>query len=268
MSSSESESIDQQLVDERQPLHQLAPRALARSGRWSLASLSVGSTGADGQALLLLELDEPAEVGELGVVVVRLGEPAVDAGGRRCGPARRRGRRPRASPPARRAARSVSGSVCSRVLTTMTVGRACCATVSGSTPNSAPVVAAVAGATAAAPMTTSWAVSASRMIAQRRRRPRRAAVAPARRHALPHERRQRALGLRADDAGDVRRNDVHHVDAGVEVAPQRGREAQRQLGVRAAAHRRQDALARPDAALLDDRDVARRLAHDLVDGRR
>ena len=44
-------------------------------------------------------------------------------------------------------------------------------------------------------------------------------------------------------------------------------EADRQLGVRSAADRDQDALDVPRAALLDDRDVAGRLADDLVDRR-
>ena len=36
------------------------------------------------------------------------------------------------------------------------------------------------------------------------------------------ERRQRALDLGADDRVDVRRDDVHDVDVGIEVAPERG----------------------------------------------
>ena len=44
------------------------------------SSSSVGRTRLTREALLLLELDEPAQVGELGVVEVRLGEPALDPG--------------------------------------------------------------------------------------------------------------------------------------------------------------------------------------------
>ena len=54
---------------------------------------------------------------------------------------------------------------------------------------------------------------------------------------------------------------------GLEVAPQGRRVGERQLRVRAAAHGGQDALDVADAALLDDRDVARSVAHDLVNGR-
>ncbi len=49
-------------------------------------------------------------------------------------------------------------------------------------------------------------------------------------------------------------------------APERGREPERQLGVRATPDRHQDALDLGDAALLDDGDVTGRVAHDLVDG--
>ena len=45
------------------------------------SSLRVGQDEADREALLLFQLDEPAEVGELAVVEVRFPEPALDAGG-------------------------------------------------------------------------------------------------------------------------------------------------------------------------------------------
>ncbi len=79
---------------------------------------------------------------------------------------------------------------------------------------------------------------------------------------------QRSLGLGSHQRRDVRRHDVHHVDGRLEVAAERRRVGQRELGVGSAADRRQDALDVLDAALLDDRDVAWRVAHDLVDRRR
>ncbi len=69
----------EQLVDQRELLHQLAPGAVDdRPDRRRLVERR--QNGADRQALLLLELQQPAEVAELGVMEVRLGEPAVDAG--------------------------------------------------------------------------------------------------------------------------------------------------------------------------------------------
>ncbi len=82
---------------------------------------------------------------------------------------------------------------------------------------------------------------------------------------LLDEARQRPLGLRSNYRGNVGRHDVHDVDGRLEVATQGRGVDQRQLGVRAAAHGSQDARHVLDAALLDDRDVARRVAHDLVD---
>ncbi len=92
-------------------------------------------------------------------------------------------------------------------------------------------------------------------------RPRRIAA------VLLDERGQGALRLRAHDRRDVGRHDVHHVDLRLEMTGERSRVGERQLRMRPAADRRQDALDRLDAALLDHRDVARRVAHDLVDGR-
>jgi hypothetical protein len=79
---------------------------------------------------------------------------------------------------------------------------------------------------------------------------------------------QGALGLGADDRVEVGRDNVDDVDGGVEVATEGRRETQRQLGVRSAADRGEDPPDSLHAALLDHADVARTVAHDLVDGRR
>jgi hypothetical protein len=78
---------------------------------------------------------------------------------------------------------------------------------------------------------------------------------------------QRALRLRAYRGCHVARYDVQHIDLRIEVTAQRIGKAHRKLGMRSAAHGRQDALDARHAALLDDRDVAGRLAHHLVDRR-
>ena len=70
---------DEDLVDERHPTHHLAHRPPDdRPDRLLLVERRQDER--DRQALLLLELDEAAEVGELGVVEVRLAEPALDPG--------------------------------------------------------------------------------------------------------------------------------------------------------------------------------------------
>ena len=62
------------------------------------------------------------------------------------------------------------------------------------------------------------------------------------------------------------RHEVHHDDRGVVALGERVGDTERQLGVGPAADRDQDPPDVPRPALLDDGDVARRLAHDLVDG--
>ena len=71
---------DEDLVEERHPPDHLADRAPDdRADRLLLVERRQDE--ADRQALLLLELRQPAQVGELGVVEVRLAEPALDARG-------------------------------------------------------------------------------------------------------------------------------------------------------------------------------------------
>ena len=82
---------------------------------------------------------------------------------------------------------------------------------------------------------------------------------------LLDERGERALGLGADGQRDPGRHEVEDDDRRVVMARDRVGEAQRQLGVGAAADRDEDPPDLLRAALLDDRDVARRVADDLVD---
>ena len=75
---------DEDLVEERHATDHLAHRPPDdRPDRLLLVERRQDER--DRQALLLLELDEAAEVGELGVVEVRLAEPALDAGGHGAG---------------------------------------------------------------------------------------------------------------------------------------------------------------------------------------
>ena len=85
---------------------------------------------------------------------------------------------------------------------------------------------------------------------------------------LLDERRERPFRLGPDGHRDARRDEVEDDDRRVVVGRDGVGEADRELGVRAAADRDEDALDVAGTALLDDRDVARRLADDLVDGRR
>jgi hypothetical protein len=81
----------------------------------------------------------------------------------------------------------------------------------------------------------------------------------------PHERRQRPFGARPVVGRQVWRHDMEDRDLGRERAPQRPGEAERQLGMRTAPDGHEHAGHVADAPLLDHRDVARRVAHDLVD---
>jgi len=82
------------------------------------------------------------------------------------------------------------------------------------------------------------------------------------------ERREGSLGLGADRKRDPGRDEVEDDDRRVVMDRDRVCEAERQFRVWSATHRDQDATDEFAAALLDDRDVARRVADDLVDRRR
>ena len=79
---------------------------------------------------------------------------------------------------------------------------------------------------------------------------------------------QRPLGLGPDRERDAGRDEVEDDDRRVVMPRDRIGKAQGELGVRSAADRDEDAPDLLRAALLDDRDVARRFADDLVDRRR
>ncbi len=85
---------------------------------------------------------------------------------------------------------------------------------------------------------------------------------------LLDERGQGAFRLGTDRHRDAGRHEVEHDDRRAVIRRDRVREAHRELGVGAAADRYEHPLDLARAALLDDRDIARGLAHDLVDGRR
>ena len=82
---------------------------------------------------------------------------------------------------------------------------------------------------------------------------------------LLHERGQRVLGLGADGRRDPGRDEVEDSHRGPVRLGDRVGETDRELGVRPAADRHEDPPDRRGAALLDDSDVAGRVAHDLVD---
>ena len=150
----------------------------------------------------------------------------------------------------------------SRVLTTMTVGFARWAIASGSAPNSD--AARVAGRRRCAHHDEVRALGLAQDrgadvggLAQER--------LGAGGHELAANDGEGPLGLGADRLRDAGRHEVHDDDRGVVAVGERVREAQRQLRVRAAADRDEDPADVAGPALLDDGDVARRLAHDLVD---
>ena len=179
-----------------------------------------------------------------------------------------------------RAARSTASSVsacsarcsnvvrvgCSRVLTTMTVGCASWAMVSGNCPEQRTVGGIVVVRCGGADDHQLGAFRLAHdglgdVLALHDERP------AALRGMAMDERGQGALGLGADRGIDVGRQHVQDVDRRVERARQGIGEVERQLGMWSAADRSEDAFDMTDAALLDDGDVARRVAHDLVDGR-
>ncbi len=94
------------------------------------------------------------------------------------------------------------------------------------------------------------------------------AAHPPRAAVLAHEAVERLLlALQRALAGPLR-HDVQHRHLRPEALAQVAGQAHGQLGVRPAAHRHQDRADVVHAALLDHRDVARRLPHHRVDGRR
>ncbi len=84
---------------------------------------------------------------------------------------------------------------------------------------------------------------------------------------LLDERRQRPFRLRADGHRDAGRHEVEDDDRRPMVLGDGVGEADGELGVRTAADRHEHALDVARSTLLHDRDIGRRFADDLVDGR-
>ena len=245
---------DEDLVEERHPAHHLADRPPDdRADRLLLVERRQDE--ADRQALLLLELDEPAQVGELGVVEVRLAEPALDPGGdgaRLLGGAVGGGERlgPRRELLERLAADRLAGlddddgrlgpgrdRLGQRA---EQVGRR----------RRSPA------GWADAPMTTRSACSASRRIALRTFAASRTSASALPLDVLPDELGERVLGLGADGERDPRRDEVEDRDLGVVAPGDRVGEAEGELGVGAAADRDDDP---PD--LLEPRCLTTAMSH-------
>ena len=85
---------------------------------------------------------------------------------------------------------------------------------------------------------------------------------------LAHEGVHRHLLALHGAVADPLRHHVEHDHLRAEALGEVAADSHRELGVGAAAHRHEDRLHLVEAALLHDRDVARALAHDGVDGRR
>ena len=229
------------------------------------SSLSVGRTRLIVRSCFSLSVHEPAQVGELGVVEVRLAEPALDAGrdrarllGRPVGGGQRLG--PRGQLLERRALDRLAGL-----------------------DDDDRRAGAGRDRLGQRPEQVRLAVSSARLrggahddevgllrLAQDRvadvgrlAQDRLAATAD----VLLDEGGQGALGLGADRQRDPGRDEVEDDDGRLVTAGDGVGEAQRELGVRAAADRDEDPPDLPGAALLDDGDVAGRVAHDLVDRR-
>ena len=201
------------------------------------ASLSVGRTARDRQALGLLELHEPVEVLELGVVEACSHRTSGPPARRPTGPPLPRARRPPASPTARRAPPTPARVGAMRVLTTIDrrtwrAGRC----VSGSTPKSG-AVGAFQAAAGGGGGTHHDQVGGLRLVQDRRGHAGCPSTMSGRRCSLPCWRTNvvRARSAWARTVGvDVRRHDVEHVHlrAGTRVPARPPRRAPAPRGVR------------------------------------
>ena len=263
---------DQQLVDERYRLHQLPPRA-PHDGPDGGRLVERRQDQADGQALALLEGHQPAA----GRRTPGGGSSIRRTSGR---PARARCA---ATATARSAASSVSacsarsskiGRVgASRVLTTMTVGRACWAMASGRAPKSAALGWQRQRAGSRQGGRTHDHEPGAVRLAQDRRRRRSSpstsragealAVRVLRGRTRPALARPGHGRLGSMSGGTTCSTSTSAPKAGPSASAKR--RASSACGPpRTGTRMRRTSL---DAALLDDRDVAGRVAHDLVDGR-
>ena len=256
---------DEDLVEQRHAADHLAHRpADDRPDRLLLVERRQDQ--ADREVLLLLERDEPPEVGELGVVEVRLAEPALDPDrdgpcllGRTVGGGERLG-------PRGQLVEGVAGDGLARPddddrrLRARGHGLG-----EGAEQVALPVRSARRGRRAHDDEVGLLGLAQDR-VADVGRLAQEGLAATV--EVLLDERGQRALRLCPDRERDARRDEVEDDDRGTVEARDRVGVPDRELGVRAAADRHEDALDVLRAALLDDGDVARRVAHDLVDGRR
>ncbi len=240
------------LVEQWHPTHHLPDRAADdRADRLLLVERRQHE--AHRQALLLLELREPAEVGELGVVEVRFAEPALDAGGH--------------------GARLLRGAVSGGQR--LGAGRELLERLA--TDGLARLDDDDGGLRARGDRLGHRTEEVGRAIGRARRRGahdhdvrviRFAQDRGAHVRGLAHqrvdlpldvlldERRQRALGLRAHRERDPGGDDVQRGKGRVVARRDRAGDVQRQLGMGAAADRHHDPLEVADASLLDDGDIA------------
>ena len=239
---------------------------LAHDGPDGLLLVEGGQDQRDRDALLLLELDQPAQVAELAVVEVRFAEPALDpgrdgpgflggtvGGGKRLGS---RGQRVEG-----RAPDGLAGL--DHDHTRLGPGR----DGLGQRPEQVRIGGVGTGHGGRAHDHEIGLLGLAQDgvadvggLAQDR-----LALAP---QVLLDERGQGPLGLGSDGHGDARRHEVQDHDRAAVMGRDGVGEAQGELGMGAAADRHEDALDVARAALLDHGDVGRGLAHDLVDGRR
>ena len=209
------------LVEERDATHHLADRpADDRTDRLLLVERRQDE--ADRDALGLLEIGQATQVGELGVMEVRLAEPALDPGrdragllGGSVGGGQRLGL-------LARAARTCRRPIDSRVLTTTTVGFARVAMASGIAPNSEASPPARGRRRAHDHEIGSLGLAQDR-VADVARLAQQRLGAPL--HVRLDERGERSLGLGADRQGDPRRDEVEDDDLGPVRATERVREA-------------------------------------------
>ena len=256
---------DDDLVEERHPADHLADRPPDdRADRLLLVERRQDE--ADREALLLLELDEPAQVRELAVVEVRFAEPALDAGrhgpgllgrpvggGEGLGPRRQLLERLAADGLARlddddgraRARGDRLGHRPEQVRRDVARGRR------GRRAHDHEI--------GPVGLAEDRVPDVGRLPDDR--------LDPGRR-VLPDEGGEGPLGLGPDGEGDPRRDDVEGHEVGVVAEGDRVGEAEGQLGVGTAADRHHDPPDLAGPALLHDGDVAGRVANDLLDRRR
>ena len=230
---------DEDLVEQRHaPDHLAHAPAHDRADRLLLVERRQDQRDRD--ALLLLELDEPPEVGELGVVEVRFAEPALDAGGdgaRLLGGTVGGDERLRL----RCQLSNVAPPISSRVLTTTTEGLARARDRLGQRPEQVRVHAVAAGHRRRAHHDEVRLLGLAQDGVADVRRLAQDGLALAL-EVLLDERREGPFRLRPDGHRDARRDEVEHDDRRAVVGRDRVGEADRQLGVGTAADRHEDTL--------------------------